>query len=443
MKKLLVSPILFYIKFWAKIALSIHKPTTVGIAGSVGKSSARNAMFAILADRAKTRKVSGNSETGVPLGILGIDITDYSLFEWARILVIAPFKIFSTIGYKYLVVEMGIDDPSPPKNMDYLLSIIRPDVSIDLNATATHTQQFEKLLNKKPEGISNIEFLIQKIAEEDLKIITQAKPLLGIYNGDDLHISKIMGNYHGRAHSFGDNSPNISYKKYVVNQAGTTFEFTIDGKNIEIKITNQALPIVYREVFAAVLLCAKELKIDLHQASDSLNNKFSLPKGRSTIFTGKNKTLIIDSSYNSSAESVLTFLDLLSELCQKEERTPVLIMGDMRELGHEAEIEHKRVAKKINQTVKLLYCVGPLTQKFILPNIDPEIESHWYETSKRAAEKLLENLPDKSIILVKGSQNKIYLEEAVKLLLADPKDIKRLCRQSSYWMRVKSEYFNN
>jgi len=49
-----------------------------------------------------------------------------------------------------------------------------------------------------------------------------------------------------------------------------------------------------------------------------------------------------------------------------------------------------------------------------------------------------ENLPKNAIVLVKGSQNTIFLEEAVKLILKNKSDEKLLCRQDDYWMKIKS-----
>jgi len=44
-------------------------------------------------------------------------------------------------------------------------------------------------------------------------------------------------------------------------------------------------------------------------------------------------------------------------------------------------------------------------------------------------------------VLVKGSQNRVYCEEATKLLLADPTDAAKLVRQSPFWMRLKRAQF--
>jgi UDP-N-acetylmuramoyl-tripeptide--D-alanyl-D-alanine ligase len=45
------------------------------------------------------------------------------------------------------------------------------------------------------------------------------------------------------------------------------------------------------------------------------------------------------------------------------------------------------------------------------------------------------------VVLVKGSQNLVYCEEAVKLLLADPADAAKLVRQSPAWMKRKATQF--
>lgn len=441
MKKLFVKAILFYIKFWAKTAISIHKPITIGVAGSVGKSSTRNAIYAILKDHASTRFVYGNSETGVPLGILGIGMEDYSLTTWIQTLIACPFRVLSIGKYKYMVVEMGIDDPMPPKNMNYLLSIIKPDIAISLNVSATHTQQFEKLLHAKPKDASTKEFLLQKIAEEDTKIILNSSCKLGIYNSDDPYITSALLNYPGKVLRFGKKSDDIKYVDYKVDLTGTEFKFEIQSKIINITFKKQVLPEEYREVFAATLLVAHGLNLDLTRCAKILTRDFQLPKGRGSIFTGVRNTIIIDSSYNSSAKSVVAFLNLLKILSRTTKKRVVFIMGDMRELGNTAETEHSDVVKQLSEVVDTLYCVGPLTRRFVIPNVPKNIKSEWFANSLDAGKFASKNIEKESIILVKGSQNEIFLEEAIKILLKNNSDISKLCRQGDYWKRIKKNYF--
>ncbi len=430
--------VLLYIKIFAKLALIIHKPYVIGIAGSAGKSSTRNAIFSIVKSEYKTLLVSGNSESGVPLGILGIEIKNFSILGWIKALTAAPFKIFSTRVYSHMIVEMGIDDPNPPKNMEYLLSIVKPDLSICLNISATHTMQFEKLLGKKPQNTSASEFLLDQIALEDTKIITKSDCKIAIFNEDDKYLSKYLNEFtKAKKYTFGSKqSNNISYVSFSSSLKGSAFKFLIDGNALEVNINGYILPEVYREVLSASILTGIALNIDLTKIKNSLETNFKLPRGRSSLFSGIKNSTIIDSSYNSSKNSVISFLDLISTFKTSSKKI-VFLMGDMRELGNEAENEHKKVAAKINSVADEAYFVGPLTNQYVVPNIKKGITTKWFPNALDAGTYLADNLSSNSVVLVKGSQNGIYLEEAIKKILLEKKDFKNLCRQDQYWLKTK------
>jgi hypothetical protein len=55
----------------------------------------------------------------------------------------------------------------------------------------------------------------------------------------------------------------------------------------------------------------------------------------------------------------------------------------------------------------------------------------------------LKNSNSRKLIIWKGSQNTIYLEEAIKILLANDEDSKNLVRQSDWWLRKKKRFFNS
>lgn len=123
-------------------------------------------------------------------------------------------------------------------------------------------------------------------------------------------------------------------------------------------------------------------------------------------------------------------------------------MGDMRELGREAKMEHEEVAEMIAESVEHLYCIGPLTKQFVIPYLEKKKEKvtkeiMWFPSSIEAGKYLSENLPSNSIVLVKGSQNTLYLEEAIKYLLKNKEDEKNLCRQEPYWLETKQQYFSS
>src|SRR5689334_22468816 len=144
-KKLLVPMILSYLRTIAHLALSQTRATVIGVAGSVGKTSTREALYAILKDIAPTHMVTGNSESGIPLGLVGLFPHDYSPLDWLRMFLVAPLRIGFLTNMRYIIVEMGIDDPYPPKNMEYLLTIVQPSIGIITEESAAHTMQFEKI----------------------------------------------------------------------------------------------------------------------------------------------------------------------------------------------------------------------------------------------------------------------------------------------------------
>jgi hypothetical protein len=56
-----------------------------------------------------------------------------------------------------------------------------------------------------------------------------------------------------------------------------------------------------------------------------------------------------------------------------------------------------------------------------------------YVTFTDAKEKILESIKENDLILVKSSQNTLYLERVVEMLLEDKRDIEKLCRRGKFW----------
>lgn len=458
MKMFLVWPVLLYLKYLSKLALFLNQPIIIGIAGSVGKSSTRNALYAILKEYETTKVITGNSETGIPLGILGITPDDFSVKGWINYLLRSPLGLFYLHKTKYLIVEMGIDDPYPPKNMSYLLSVIKPQYAIALNISPTHTEQFEKTLKenraKTLKGSDRLDYLLQRIAEEDTKIITESGCKIGIYNADDPYITAEIKEYlilhrNSTLLSFGRSLKNdISYTGYKVTLEGTQFTFLIQSVTHHEKVTlflkGYVLPKEYQEVIAAAFLSAYQLGISVAQMKTAFERNYSLPKGRSTLLRASKNGVIIDSSYNASPSAMVAFLELIKDLKKQTDRPTVLLFGDMRELGDEAKETHESIAKKIPGSVERVYLVGPLTKTYVLPHINNHEklkEVKWFSTALEAGKYLKENFPKDAILLVKGSQNTIFLEEAIKYVLYDREDRRYLCRQDKFWIQRKTAYY--
>ena len=388
MKKSVILLFLNYLRFFArlqlfKIRLLNPKLKIVGITGSAGKTSTLLATEAALTPnfRVKTN-YGGNSESSIPLNILGLKNPDFSLLSWLKIAILTPFKLLTNWKiYDIYLLEMGIDSAKSPKNMDYLLSIVKPDIGIFLNVTSVHLENFSSL---------------DKIAEEKAKLVNTAK--IAIINKSDPLV-----------------------KKYTKNKN------TLTIKPLKIDIPNFFLPDIYDISLGAALAIAKTVNLETSIAIDNLKNNFQLPPGRSSILKGLNNSTLIDSSYNSSPLATAEMLNFLGSYPSPK----IAVLGDMRELGAASELAHQNLYQTALKSADQIISVGPETSRYFGPKAKKFL--YWWQ----AAEYLKNNLPQNATILVKGSQNTIFLEELVKEFISVSKH-RLLCRQSKYWLKTKN-----
>jgi UDP-N-acetylmuramoyl-tripeptide--D-alanyl-D-alanine ligase len=383
-----------YLRFFArlqlaKINLINPKLIIVGITGSAGKTSTLLAAEAALKPnfRVKTN-YGGNSESGIPLNILGFKNPDFSLFSWLIVALLTPFKLLTNWKiYDVYLVEMGIDSAQSPKNMSYLLSIVKPDIGVFLNVTPVHLENFSSL---------------DQIAEEKAKLINNTQ--IAIINKSDALVKKYSKNKH-----------------------------TISIKPVKIDIPNFVLPSIYDISLGAALAIANYFKINNSSSINNIKNNFHLPPGRSSVLKGINNSTIIDSSYNSSPLSATEMLNFLASYPSPK----ITLLGDMRELGAVSKISHQNLYKTALNSADTIISIGPLTSRFFGSKAKKFM--YWWQ----ASDYLKNNLPQNATILVKGSQNTIFLEELIKELIPTNKlkhylsnDL--ICRQSKYWLKTKA-----
>jgi UDP-N-acetylmuramoyl-tripeptide--D-alanyl-D-alanine ligase len=458
MKAIITRATLSYLRFWARIALRLHKPYIIGITGSVGKSTCRDVIFAAIKDSVKVLNLgSANSQSGIPLALLGLTAANYSAFDWLSLCTRAPFGIFYIKNYTHVIIEMGIDGPNYPSNMRYLTTIVEPHCSIFLNAGAVHAQQFiEGLPNGKNLTTAQI---VQEIAKEKAYIVNSSTKI-AMYNAEDAQVANAVEyrlselNKGTIAYPFYPSlrKGDVYCKEYSVTIGATGFVMQAYGEELVISLEDYVLPKEFAASIIATLYVAKSLHIPYKTAATSLQKNILLPSSRSSFFNGIHNSVILDSSYNASKHSVLALLATAHKLTQETKRPLVVLLGDMRELGASSKDEHEAVAEELLQKADYIYLVGEETKKYIESLVVSRLsqaqhnqhqikEVMHFENSKKAGEYLAKHLPEHAVVLVKGSQNTIFLEEAIKYMLANAQDEKKLCRQSEYWMNVKKKYF--
>lgn len=416
--------VLKYLRFWGRLQLKKMAPDVIGITGSAGKTSCRNAVAAILQDKYQLKvSYKANSESGIPLNVLGIKPKNYSPTDWLRMCLLAPIKLLTNWqAYEKYVVEMGIDSPTPPKNMEYLLTIVQPRTAIYLNALPVHTAFFPP----SPEASEGQATAVDRIAREKGRLIESLPENgLAILNADDKRVAPFALITKAKVMTFGKNGQ-VKITGWKVKLTATEFNFEYEKQKATLK-----LPYVLPEHFGYSLAAALSLGIDedytLEEGAKLLSQNYKLPPSRSSILAGINGSTIIDSAYNASPQTMKDMLELLDLVPGKRK---LAILGDMRELGAESHLAHEKIVKQALKICGKVYLVGRKMHQTGAPGAS-------VLNAKQAAAAIKAELRHGDVVLIKGSRDTILLEKAVEILLADPKDSTKLCRRGEYWERQR------
>jgi len=400
MKSTISLVFLHYLRFFAKLQLAKiklllrlqgKKLTIIGVTGSAGKTSTVITIESVLKSKFQVKTTLGtNSESGIPLNILGLKIKNYTLANWFFLATITPLALlFNWKTYDIYIVEMGIDSPLPPKDMDYLLSILQPHIAIFLNVNPVHAQFFSSLDQIAKEKAK----LINSLPSSGTAFINTSDPLV---------------------------------KKYLHTKAKI---IPIKTQKITLKTP---LPSVYQLNLSVAIQLAEIFDISPKTAIDNLNLHFHPPPSRSTILKGIKNSTIIDSSYNSSPTACLAMLDFLASFPSPR----IAVLGDMRELGTHSTLSHRQIYQKASKVADTIISVGPQTKKHFGSQALKFL--YWWQAADYL--KSHPRLISKSHVLIKGSQNTIFLEELAKSLLQTPSDSSKLCRQSPFWLSLKKKF---
>lgn len=447
--------VLYYLRFFAKWQLKKDPNCKIiGITGSAGKSSTRNAIYSVLSNKYRVKaSFKANSQSGIPLDILGLEMHDYSFFDWLRVLILAPIKwLTNHQKFDYYLVEMGIDSPHPPKNMDFLLSIVQPKMAVFLNVNANHAFAFDQLVQEKNASL-RLTKIIQAIAREKAKLILALpKNGLALLNTDDKYVQESCQKIEAEIYSFGSNQfadlQIIDHQVQLVAQKiKTIFSFKIQNHYNQLAAHNQVFALEIENYllakhfaysFAAAILIGLKAGLNISEIKQALEKKFTLPRGRAAIIQGQKQSLIVDSSYNAS--SMKDMIDLMTQV--RAQGRKLALLGDMRELGASTQIMHETIAQLAADAFEQVFLVGPAMKNFAWPILEKKLgqQVSCYQNASEAGAAIASFLRPGDLLLVKGSQNTIFLEEAIKTLMKKPElaaDL--LCRQDSYWLKVKRQ----
>ena len=421
------------LRFMAILLLKKYKPRVIGITGSVGKTSAKEAICHVLSNQFLIRKTEKNynNEIGLPLTVIGAETGGRSILRWLGVFI--KWLGFLVLPLKYpeiLILEMGADRPG---DLNYLTDFIPCEMAVISEISSSHLEYFktlEKIAREKwtlveklkPEGMAIVNLdnkKIQKLKDqnkrEDIKFLT-----FGFSKEADVQATDILYNY-----SNGENNE-------IREIRGISFKLNYGGTSIPVRLNNV---LAKHSIYAALSAISIGLasKLNLVEIAASLED-FSMPTGRMNLISGIKNTSIIDDTYNSSPISAISALDVLKDI---EAPRKIAVLGDMLELGVEEQLGHKKVIKKFLEIKNgIIFVVGErmclAAQELKKHNLNSD-RVYEFNDPMSAGRKLQEIIQMGDLVLIKGSQG-MRMEKVVEEVMAEPQKAEQLlCRQNKVW----------
>lgn len=402
--------------------LEKHKLTVIAVTGTVGKTSTKVAIAQVL--EAGGFKVgysedSYNSDIGLPLSVFGLKVPDRlgDVRSWRAIFRKIDAEI-ENFPYDTLVLEVAEDDLALMKPF---VELIKPSIGVVTGVSLAHTVRMDD---------------IGKITH-DLKQLTRSIPKL-ICNAD---FSELNTGFKPVATYATSKSADVSIVNTSRTNSGTlTAKLSIFGEESEVKTQ-----LVGRHSLSALLAAAAvahELGMDTSIVIKALTT-ITAVRGRMNLLPGVHESILIDDTYNAASPvGVFAALDTLAEMKGHK----IAVLGNMNELGAKSEDAHREVGAAAAKVADVLVVIGPDAEKYLAPAaIEAGMDrSHVkvFHTPYEAGHYLKKKVTKGDVVLVKGSQNKVFAEEVSRILL-DPKlkpaDV--LVRQSDFWKRKKKRAF--
>lgn len=336
---------------------------TIGITGSVGKTTTKEMMHSIMSQMGKTLKNKGNlnNHIGVPLTIFDLDTT-----------------------YENAVIEMGMNHFG---EIEVLSNCAKPDIAIISNI-----------------GISHIEFLGSRegILKAKLEMLSGLKGPI-ILNGDEPLLRDL--DIENEVIYFGIDGKNLDVTCEDIKSYSEYTEFTIIGFGQKIPVLINTVG--RHNVINALSVSAVALKLSAtpRQIKDGLR-EFKNTGMRQNIFK-HNGVYMIEDCYNASPDSMKASLDVLKEVGNGKKYA---VLGSMGELGEMALKAHEEVFSYAKTCADEVFLYGHTWDKI----------SNVYEDKEKLAEKIKNILKDGDSILFKGSRA-LKIEEVLNYILGEGK----------------------
>jgi len=393
------------LKILARCTIKKYQPGIIGITGSVGKTSTKYGIYAVLRQKRKVRVSPGNfnNEIGFPLTILG----DWQEIKgkgfWFKVIFKSIKNLIIRTDYpQILILEYAADKPGDIK---YLLQIARPHIGVitSISETPVHIEFYSSL----SELVKEKARLVEALSDKGFAVL----------NGDDIFYKDFQKKTKAKIITYGF-SPDCFLK--LSNFRNYSENGKPGGFCVKLEYGGNMIPVKARHLFgkpnACVLAASCAIGLIFRDNMIDCINRFlqnykPVPS-RMNVIKGVKNTFIIDDSYNASPASMKQALDTLKEL---EGKRKIAVLGDMLELGKYTLEVHEEIGKIASSFVDILFTIGPRA-KFIARGARkagfPEDKIFSYLLAEQAKKDVELKMREGDLVLVKGSRA-MHLEKVI------------------------------
>ncbi len=422
--------VIWILRKLSKKIIKKYRPDVVGITGSIGKTSTKEATSAVLSTKFNIRSNAHNynNEIGLPLTIIGIENTPgKSFFGWCKVFcrAIHLLAVRQKDYPEIMVLEMGADKPG---DIAYLTDIAPCKVGVLTHIAHAHTEYFKT---------------IKKIAQEKRIIVSHLnEDNYAVVNFDS---DLVMQNTKTRAEvftfGFKEGADFLATDVNIITDletgwpAGLNFKVNFKGSFVPVLLPGAVAEHLIPSALSAMAV-GHIFGINLVDAAKALRELKPLA-GHMRILPGIKGTLIIDDSYNSSPEPTKSALKTLAGIQVREGAERYAVLGDMLELGPETENAHREIGLRTAELgIDMLVTIGEAGKHTANSAREAGMDEHRvlsFADSETAGRFLQDAIKKGDVILIKGSQS-IRTEKIAKELMAEPLRAKELLvRQTGEW----------
>lgn len=343
---------------------SSRRSVVLALTGSNGKTSVKSFLYSIMcrAGSAYVNPGNYNNEIGLPLAVIE-----------------APEDA------EFAIYEMGAGKPG---DIAYLTSIVTPTVALVNNIAPAHIERMGSLM-----GIAETKGAIYEALPDDG---------IAVVNADDSFAGYFMERIGSRAVlRFGiTNSADVSAEKISLAEESSSFRLITPSGAADINLAFAGRHSVMNALAATAMAIAAGAPFEA--VVSGLQSARPVP-GRQEPKLLMNGSVLIDDSYNANPGSVTAAIDSLAAACALDGRQSVLVLGDMAELGENAESLHADIGRKAkSEGIDQLWTCGKLSRS--IQNAFGHGARH-FENRFELSAALIPTLDGRQRVLVKGSRS--------------------------------------